>query len=228
MSSQPSTARYCTRPCRSGSECESSYCSGGYCERSWSWTDLVAKLHIAPARFEVSPWVSLGGGARLEGGGSSAIFSLGAGIEGTFALSSPTDCLRDWSCARRALRAGPWLAFERSNARNLGEGGLALSWAPVDTISWSAFSLDLGAGHADSGATELVAKLDWGTRFVRMRSSIVGEGGACRAVVAPASGADIYVALRRETNGSGALELTAGIELHPFGAGFGIFPQLRR
>src|SRR5205814_5268160 len=125
-------------------------------------------------------------------------------------------CVRARSCSESALRVGSWLAFERTINRKRGDGGVALNWSGVATDSLSAFALDLGAGRADSGVNDVVARLSWGIRSVRMRTQIFHESGVCRAVIAPASGVGAYVAARREIGNAQAFEVTAGIELHPF------------
>jgi len=124
--------------------------------------------------------------------------------------------------AASARGPGPWVAFESSIDRRRGEGGLAFNWSGVAQDSLSAFALDLGAGRADSGANHVATRVSWGVRFVPMRTEIFHDNGICRAIIAPASGARLYVAARRETGGPQALEVTAGIELHPFGGRWAI------
>jgi hypothetical protein len=183
---------------------------------------MISRIEERPAPFEVSPWIQGGGGFRRGGGEPAAILSVGAGVEGTFRLGAAGDCASAGTCPTLRTRIGPWGGFESTFGPWRGEGGIALSLAGSRVASWPAFGLRAGAGRGSTGATHMVAQASWGTRFVPMRRRYLDEARWCPAAVAPASGLQVFLAVRQELDRGERLDLTVGLEWQPFGPGLGI------
>jgi hypothetical protein len=227
--SEPHTAdRYCTRPCRSRTECNEGDCIDNWCGRRNEEDIKVLVLFIEqrPAPFEVAPWLDLGAGLRLGPGQHHFGASFGLGVESTFRLAAePKDCGLDGMCAPWRLRLGPWIGFDSPVDRARIEGGAALNLGGPRARSWSTFGLRAGVGHGLTEATDVVGQISWGTRLVAMRKSNLDPGGPCRAVIAPASGLRVFLAARRDISVDRRLELTLGIEWQPLGHGLGMVPR---
>lgn len=210
--------KHCTRSCRSGGECGGGDCVDNWCRPPSPDTqrDLILVVPEDPAPFEVAPWIQFGGGVRLDQE-SRLMRSIGTGVEGTFSLG----CTSGQACRYRHARIGPWLGLDNTNDRTRGEAGVALNLGSPAAIAFSTFGFRAGAGHATTGETHLVGQVSWGTRFVSMRRHGF-ETTPCPAVIAPASGLRLFLATRRELEGTNRFEVTFGVEWQPSGERLGI------
>ena len=182
----------------------------------------------------MGPWCV---GWRFASADSHVVPSFGAGVDGTFPITSfaPVDypyCLPDGPCPHlpgprwfmSELRAGPWVGFESTVDRARGEGGIALDLGGQMGASFSTLGVRAGAGYGSGNVAHLVGEIPWGVRYVEMRKS-EPQLGKCAATIAPVSGLRVFTAVRREFEASGALEITTGVEWEPLGRGLGFDPN---
>jgi hypothetical protein len=173
-------------------------------------------VDVRPAILELGPWWSIGGGVRWEP--ERPVFSLGGGLDATFGTALGPAI----QGGRFELRAGPWIGFETPLDRFRVEGGLSVGLGQVEHARFGTLGLRVGAGYGagyqTGGATHLVAALTYGIRYVQYRAR--PPRGPCDppsppAVVALASGARLFAAVRRGLDESAATEIVFGLELEP-------------
>lgn len=143
------------------------------------------------------------------------LFSAGAGVDGTFAVATLFCPPTDDNGGRFQLRAGPWVEVDTPLDRVRGEGGLSLIMKQTRFAAWGTFGLRLGAGGSTLGIPDLVGVLSWGIWGEESDAVHGGDYLVSGGAVGIASGARLFVAVRRDLDPLAATEVTFGIELEP-------------